>query len=309
VTVETPRDRFVSVATELLDTDPRVAVVLADIGVGRFHEVGAKRRHPDRVINVGIREQALVGVASGMALAGLRPIVHTYAPFLVERPFEQLKLDLSHQDLGAVLVSVGASYDAAGSGRTHQAPGDVAAITTLPGWEIHVPGHVDELEAVLRWAVAGEGRVYIRLSEDSNAAPRMATASGRIDVIRRGSHGSPTIIAVGPVLDAVVAATAGRDVTVAYTVTPHPLDSERLRAITTGPDVAIIEPYLEGTSAAAITEALRDRPVRLRSIGVARTEYRRYGSAADHRIAHGLDAAGIRRSLRDVFPPCMAHIV
>ena len=115
------RDRFVTVATQLLDEDPRIAVVMADISVDRFRSSGARARHPLRVINVGIREQLMVDVAAGMALEGMRPIVHTFAPFLVERAFEQVKLGFSHQGVGGILVSAGASYDVAAYGA--DAPG------------------------------------------------------------------------------------------------------------------------------------------------------------------------------------------
>ncbi len=130
------RTRFIEVTADLLDTDESIAVVLADIGVSRLAQTGAADRHPSRVINVGLREQLLIGVAAGLALEGMQPIVHSYTPFLIERPFEQIKLDLGHQDVGAVLVSIGASFDAAGEGRTHQSPGDVALMSTLPDWSI-----------------------------------------------------------------------------------------------------------------------------------------------------------------------------
>src|SRR5215470_15516110 len=222
--METMRERFTSVTAELLDTNPRLAVVLADITAAAFEP--AARRHPDRVINLGIREQLLVSVAGGLSLAGMRPIAHTFASFLVERPFEQIKLDLNHQGAGAVLVSSGASYDYASGGRTHQSPGDVALLDTLPGWTVHVPGHPDEAERHLRAAAAGEGLVYLRLSEQSNAVP-LAREPGKLSVLRTGTEG--TVIAVGPLADSVVEATLGLDVTVLYASTVRPLDAQTLR--------------------------------------------------------------------------------
>ncbi len=85
------REEFLATTERIIDADPDVAVVLADISAAQL--AGAARRHPDRVINVGIREQLLVSTGAGLALAGLRPIVHTFPSFLVERAFEQIKLD------------------------------------------------------------------------------------------------------------------------------------------------------------------------------------------------------------------------
>ncbi len=173
----------------------------------------------------------MVSVGGGLALTGLRPIIHTYAPFLIERSFEQIKLDLTHQGVPAVLVSVGASYDWTEGGRTHQSPGDVA------------------------------------------------------------------LLAVGPILDPVLAATAGLDVTVAYTNTVRPLDLNGLRDLTAADTVVLVEPYLAGTSTRLIDEALSDRPHRTLALGVSRTEQRRYGTPEQHDVLHGLDAAGLRHSL------------
>ncbi|HEY7433150.1 MAG TPA: transketolase C-terminal domain-containing protein [Streptosporangiaceae bacterium] len=286
------RERFTSVTAELLDRDPRLAVVLADITAAAFEP--AARRHPDRVINLGIREQLLVSVAGGLSLAGMRPIAHTFASFLVERPFEQIKLDLNHQGAGAVLVSSGASYDYAGSGRTHQSPGDVALLDTLPGWTVHVPGHPDEAERQLRAAAAGDGLVYLRLSEQSNAVP-LAREPGKLSVLRTGSDG--TVIAVGPLADSAVAATLGLDVTVLYASTVRPLDAQTLRETLRTPAVVIVEPYLAGTSVRAVTQALSGVPLRLLGLGVGREELRHYGTPAEHEAAHGLDPRSLRASI------------
>ena len=292
------RDRFVSVVTELLDSEPRLAVVLADITVDRFKASGACERHPTRVVNVGIREQLMVNVAAGMALEGMRTIAHSFAPFLIERSFEQVKLAFSHQGVGGILVSCGASYDVAAYGRTHESPEDVALVATLPGWRIHVPGHPDEAEAFLRDAVQTDDAVYIRLSERKNSAP-VADASGKLVPLRRGTPSAPTVIAVGPMLDPVLEATAELDATVLYAATVRPFDGDGLRASVTGTDVILAEPYLEGTSAAEVSAALPDRAHRLLSIGVPRTEHRKYGSPARHDAAHGLDAPGLRRRIAD----------
>jgi transketolase len=299
MTMDAMRDRFTKVTVSLLDSDPRVALILADIGVSGFAATGVVGRHPDRVVNVGIREQLLIGVAAGMALEGFRPVVHTYAPFLVERPFEQVKLDLGHNDLGAVLVSVGASHDWAAGGRTHQAPGDVALIGTLPDWVVHVPGHPDEVETLLRAAVAGGARVYLRLSEQTNAAA-VASSSG-FRVVRRGLGAGPVVIVVGPMLDRVLAATVGLDVTVLYAATVRPFDGATLRAVLEGPDVVLVEPYLAGTSSDEVARALIETPHRLLALGVPNEELRRYGTADEHDAAHGLDARGLRTQMSRFF--------
>ncbi|MGY0230193.1 transketolase family protein [Longispora urticae] len=280
------REAFISTTTALLDENPRVAVVLADISRAAFADVTS-----ERLINVGIREQLMVGVAGGLALAGLRPIVHTYAPFLVERAFEQVKLDFGHQGVTGVLVSVGASYDWTEGGYTHMSPRDVALLDTMPGWRVHVPGHGGEVAGLLRDAVAGDEGVYIRLSTRANREPHPA------ELHRVRGDGGPLVLAVGPTLDNVLAATEGLAVTVAYTATPRPLDVTGLRTLVDGPEVVVVEPYLAGTSAHLVGEALNDRPHRLLSLGVGREEHRVYGTPDDHDRLHGLDPAGLRASI------------
>src|SRR5262249_35100698 len=98
---ETPmnmRQQMAATITSLMGRDERVAVVLADISTDLFRT--AFSRYPARTINVGIMEQTMIGVAAGLALEGFIPVAHSITPFLVERPFEQLKDDFCYQGLG-----------------------------------------------------------------------------------------------------------------------------------------------------------------------------------------------------------------
>ncbi|MEM7021610.1 MAG: transketolase C-terminal domain-containing protein [Pseudomonadota bacterium] len=305
--METMRDRFVTITEELLDSDPRTALVLAEIGVDRFERT--LRDHPDRVLSVGIREQLMISVAAGFALEGFRPIAHSYAPFVVERCFEQIKLDLGHQGVGAILASVGASYDWAAGGHTHHAPGDIALLSTLAGWQLHVPGHPEEVEVLLRDAAGQDERVYLRLSLAQNRHGR-AVRSGALHIERYTPGAKATVVAVGPVLDRVTEAVTDLPVNLLYAATVRPFDAETLRAVAQTPQVVLVEPYLAGTSSGEVSQALADRAHRLLALGVGRQELRRYGSAEEHDAAHGLDVAGIRQSIRTFLDetPTDAHV-
>ena len=96
------RRRFGKVIADLADRDERIIVLAGDIGYRVFDEF--REKHPDRFINLGICEQSLIGVSAGMALEGLKPWVYTITPFLIERPFEQVKLDIDQQNVNVKLV-------------------------------------------------------------------------------------------------------------------------------------------------------------------------------------------------------------
>ncbi|TDC71096.1 transketolase, partial [Streptomyces hainanensis] len=137
------------VATSALDADRRTAVVLTDPGPAPdFAEAAA--RHPTRVIEVSAHRRLAIGVAHGMALTGLRPVVHATTPFLDRRPHQELAL-LGRR--GSAAVVVGPS-----------APGDLALLDALPGWTVQLPGHPAEAAGLLAAALRGDGPVYLGLS-------------------------------------------------------------------------------------------------------------------------------------------------
>jgi transketolase len=137
---------------------------------------------------------------------------------------------------------------------------------------------------------------YIRLSSEANRSALPVWPG--LQVVRSGREA--VVVAVGPMLSPVLDAVGDLDVTVAYTTSVRPFDGEGLRSlVSSGSAVVLVEPYLAGTSAFAVSSALAGRTHRLLSLGVGRSELRRYGTPSYHAALHGLDAVGIRRSVTD----------
>ena len=288
---DTMRDRMSEVVNDLLETDPKTALVLADISASYFRE--ARERYPHRVVNVGIMEQTAVSVAAGFALEGFHPIVHSITPFVIERPYEQIKLDFCYQGLGGTLISIGASYDYGTDGMTHQGPGDVSILKTLPGMQVCVPGTADEFETLLRQTYDNGAPTYIRTSVQQNSASR-AVRFGELTLEREGREG--IVIAVGPMLDRTLAAVEGLDLTVLYATTVAPFDADALRraAAKATASVILVEPYYEGGLVHDVVQALRSVPARIETIGVPHRILDKYGPPERMDREVGLTVEGIR---------------
>jgi transketolase len=284
------REAFVATATDLLVEDARVAIVLAEISGQLFRT--ARRHDPMRVVNVGIAEQTMVGVAAGFAMEGFHPIAHSLSPFMAERPFEQLKLDFGYQGLGGTFVGAGGSYDYASEGATHHAAGDVAAMLAIPRMQVFVPGHCAETASLLRASYDNGEPTYLRTSLATNDQA-FEVSPGRLEVVRRGT--GATVLAFGPMLSRTLRATEGIDVTVAYATSLEPFDERGLAAIVgSHPHLVVIEPWYEGSAAPVVNRALGHLPSTYVFVGVPRRFVHDYGTWAEIDALLGLDDAGLR---------------
>ncbi len=288
------RQQFVATIESLLPQDERLTLLLGDIGVFGFRNSFAK--YPERVVNIGILEQATVSFAAGLAREGLVPIFHSIAPFVVERAYEQLKTDFCYQQLGGNFVSVGASFDYASLGCTHHCPGDVGILKNLPNMQVVTPGNSAEFDTLFRSSYANGSPTYFRLSEKAHKQD-VPVHFGRAAVLRQGR--AATVVVVGQLLEAVLEAVEGLDVSVVYYSTVAPFDRETLAHHAT-PKVICVEPFYEGTLAHEITAALYPRAFSLTSIGVPHRFLTNYGKLAEHEAACGLDAASLRQRISHV---------
>jgi transketolase len=289
------RAQFVKTVEALLAADERLLVLLGDIGVWGFRN--AFNLFPGRIYNIGILEQSTVSLASGLAMEGFIPVVHTIAPFLVERSIEQIKDDFCYQGLGGNFVSVGASYDYAALGCTHHCPADVGILKNLPGMEIVLPGTSGEFDLLFRAGYADHNPTYFRLSERENPES-FAVSFGRAEVVKKGKLAC--VVAVGPMLAPVLEAAGDMDVTILYYTTVKPFDAQALRQNCTAEKILLVEPYYQGALAHDITESLPAKKIILKCLGVPLKFLTHYGKAEEHDEEIGLTAKNIRRQLKEL---------
>ena len=155
------RRRFGKIIADLAAQDETIYVVAGDIGYRVFDEF--RERYPSRFINMGICEQSMIGVAAGMAIEGLKPWVYTITPFLIERPVEQVKLDIDQQNVNVKLVGF-ADYPHLGPTHTELNGADLMRLfhNVAP----YFPADGDEAESMLMAAYALNGPAFISLKSD-----------------------------------------------------------------------------------------------------------------------------------------------
>ena len=155
------RRTFGKVISELAERDEKIYVLVGDIGYRVFDEF--REKHSDRFINMGICEQSMIGVSAGMALEGLKPWVYTITPFLIERPFEQIKLDINQQNVNVKLVGF-ADYPTLGP--THTELNGKEMIKLFNNITSFFPKNGDETQTMIYQAYEKKGPAFISLKSD-----------------------------------------------------------------------------------------------------------------------------------------------
>lgn len=301
------RQEFARTLVELARADERIVCVVND-SVGSSNLTGFRDEFPDRLVNVGIAEQNMVGVGAGLANAGLVPFVCAAGPFLTGRATEQIKVDVAYSEQPVVLcgMSPGMAYGELGA--THHSIEDLSWMRAVAGLDVLVPADPDQTRAAVTWA-AGAGRpVYMRIGRHKVPAvsdPRDPFAFGRADVLRRGTDA--TVLATGTLVSRALAAARqladeGIEVRVLNVSTISPLDEAAVlgAAAETGALVTAEEATTTGGLGAAVGEVvLRTRPVPVRMLGIPRA-FAPTGNN-DFLLEHfGLTADGIAAAVREV---------
>jgi transketolase len=264
---------------------------------------------PDRVINVGIAEQNLMGIAAGLANGGFVAVTGNAAAFLISRSNEQLKVDVSYTNSNVKVNGLHAGFSYGTDGCTHHEVNDISVVRGFPNFEIYVPCDPAECALMTEYALTERvGPVYISLNT-GNFPVVTPDASrfvpGRPTQLAEG--GDLTIAALGTAVhDALAAAEAleGRCSAEVFCVSSvRPLDLAPLEASIrkTGRVLTVEQHSTHGGLGSLVAELIAERGIgaRLRRLGVPEGQYTKNWIAGDNKKHFGLDAEGIAAAARD----------
>lgn len=297
------RDAWVKTLVEVAAEDTRICAVVND-SVGSSKLAAFQKAYPDRLVNVGIAEQVMVGVGAGLANGGQVPFVSAASCFLTGRALEQVKADVSYANFNVKLVGQSSGVAYAELGPTHHSIEDFAWLRPLKNITVIVPADPWEVEEAVRWAAAHEGPVYIRLSRMPVPAleiPNRSFTPGKATLARQGQD--VTLIACGTVVHlameaAEVLAAEGISARVLDMHTINPIDEEALHgASATGAIVTAEEAHLRGGLGGAVAEfTAAHRPVPVERLGF--DGFQPTGDLAHLFARAGLTAEGIAAAAR-----------
>ncbi len=181
------RNAFAEELTNLAREDQRIVLLSGDIGNRLFDPF--KLDVKDRFYNCGVAEANMMGVAAGMALSGLRPVVYTITPFTTTRCFEQIRVDVCYHSVPVIIVGTGSGLSYAELGPTHHSLEDMALLRTLPGMRVIAPCDSAEMRAALRAAVRENHPVYMRIGKKGEPKIYQQSPSveiGKVNILREG---------------------------------------------------------------------------------------------------------------------------
>lgn len=298
------RVAFAETLVALADENPRIVAVCND-SVGSSNLGAFKQRFPDRLINVGIAEQNLVGVSAGLAAAGKIPFTCGASCFLTGRALEQIKADLAYSRHNVKLCGISSGMAYGELGPTHHSIEDLAWTRAIANMTVIVPADPVETAAAVRAAAAFDGPVFLRLSRMPVPVVCDETSLfeiGRSALLRDGSD--LTVIAAGITVTRALEAARlleqdGISAAVLNLSTIRPIDRDRVaEAARRGPIVTVEEHTVHGGLGSAVAEVVvESHPTRMRMLGVPGV-FAPTGSAGFLLEHFGLDAVGIRDAAR-----------
>ena len=300
------RDAFAATLDKVAERDDRVVIVVND-SVGSSKLPGFRKRWPERTINVGIAEQNMVGVGSGLANGGKIPFVSAASCFLTARALEQIKADVAYTNANVKLVGQSPGVGYGELGPTHHSIEDMAWLRLLPNLAVIAPSDPWETARAVEAAAAHDGPVFLRISRfpvpNLPRPENAAFAIGKAETLREG--GDVAIIANGVMvaraLEAADAlASAGIAARVVNMASIAPLDEAAIRAAADlGAIVTVEEHSVRGGLGGAVAEVVSThRPCPMRILGFP--GFLPTGSAQFLFERFGLTAAGIERAAREI---------